>query len=225
MIDPHAEIEELVAFRGRGPGTDAERRAAQHLRSRLEELDRDVEVEPTWIWPNWPLAHTMYAVVGIMASIVATAVPLAGAIAAGVALAAAVTDLGGRFRLGRRLTTRRASQNVLSREDDGVPGTIVLVAHYDAARTGFVYGWPARWRTAIGRRIRRGIGPFEPLVWALAAVLACAILRAAGVDGLGVSIAQFVATVVLIVSAPALMDIALSDVGPGASDNASGVAT
>src|SRR3954466_14473152 len=107
MIDPHAEIEELVAFRGRGPGTDAERRAAQHLRARLEELDRDVEVEPTWIWPNWPLAHTMYAVVGIMASIVATAVPLAGAIAAGVALAAAVTDLGGRIRLGRPLPTAR----------------------------------------------------------------------------------------------------------------------
>jgi hypothetical protein len=225
VIDPREEIEELVAFRGRAPGTDAERRAAQHLRRRLEALDRDVEVEPTWIWPNWPLAHTMYAVVAITASVVAVAAPLAGAIAAGVALAAAVTDLGGRFRLGRRLTTRRASQNVLSREDGGMPGTIVLVAHYDTARTGFVYGRPAELRAAIGRRTRRGIGPFEPLVWALAAVVVCAILRAASVDGIGVSIAQFVATVVLIVSAPALMDIALSDVSPGASDNASGVAT
>src|SRR3954452_12670999 len=140
MTDPRAEIEELVAFQGRGPGTDAERRAAQHLCRRLEGLDRDADVQPTWVWPNWPLAHTMYALVGITAGIVATAAPLAGAIVAAVALVAAVTDLGGRIRLGRRLTTRRASQNVVSREDDGMPGTIVLVAHYDAARTGFVYG-------------------------------------------------------------------------------------
>src|SRR5215213_1297943 len=129
MIDPRAEIEDLVAFAGRAPGTDGERRAAEHLRRRLDSLDRDVDVEPTWIWPNWPLAHTMYALVGITAGIVATAAPLAGAIVAGLALVATVTDLGGRIRLGRRLTTRRASQNVVSREDDDMPGTLVLVAH------------------------------------------------------------------------------------------------
>jgi hypothetical protein len=225
VIDPRVEIEKLVAFEGRAPGTDAERRAAQHLRRRLEALDRDAEVEATWIWPNWPLAHTMYAVVAIMAGIVATAAPLAGAIVAGVALAAAVTDLGGRIRVGRRLTTRRASQNVISREDGDRPGTLVLVAHYDAGRSGFVYGRTAERHAALGRRIPRWIGPFEPLVWAPLAILACAVLRVVGIDALGVSIAQFAATVVLIVAVPALVDIALSDVAPGASDNASGVAT
>src|SRR5215208_3382240 len=107
VIDARTEIEDLVAFSGRTSGTDAERRAAQHLSRRLEALGRAVEVEPTWIRPNWPLAHTMYAVVGIMASIVATAVPLAGAIAAGIALVAAVLDVGGRIHAGRLLTTRR----------------------------------------------------------------------------------------------------------------------
>jgi hypothetical protein len=225
VIDARTEIEDLVAFAGRGPGTDAERRAAQHLRGRLEALGRDAEVEATWIRPNWPLAHTMYALVGIVASILGTAVPVAGGIVAGTALVAAVLDVGGRVHIGRLVTTRRGSQNVVSREDGDRAGTLVLVAHYDAPHTGFVYGRTAELRAALGRRLRRAIGPFEPLVWALFAVLVCAILRAAGVDGLGVSIAQFVATVVLIVAIPILIDIALSDIGPGASDNASGVAT
>src|SRR3954451_22279020 len=131
VIDVRTEIEDLVAFDGRGPGTDAERRgggrppprarggaergAAEHLRRRLEALGRDVDVEPTWIRPNWPLALTMYAVLGVTASIVATAVPLAGAIAAGLVLVATVLDIGGRIRVARLAMTRGGSANGLLR--------------------------------------------------------------------------------------------------------------
>jgi hypothetical protein len=225
VIEPRTEIERLVEFRGRGPGTDAERRAGQHLRRRLEALGREVDVEPTWIRPRWALAHTAYAVLGVVASVVATGAPVAGAIVAGAALILTIADLSGRIHLGRRLTGRRASQNVISREGGHRPGTLVLVAHYDAARTGFVYGWMAEWRAALGHRIRRPIGPFAPVVWALAGVLATAVLRSAGIDPLAVVIVQFLATVVLILAVPLLADISLSEVGPGASDNASGVAT
>ena len=38
MIDAREEIEALVGFDGRGPGTDAERRAAKHLSARLDHL-------------------------------------------------------------------------------------------------------------------------------------------------------------------------------------------
>jgi hypothetical protein len=217
VIDAREEIEDLVAFGERGPGTDAERRAAQHLRSRLEEMGRDAEAEPTWIRPNWPLAYTGYALLGVVASIVATASGAAGAIIAGVALIAALADISGRLHTGRRLTGRRGSQNVISREDGDRPGTLVLVAHYDAARTGFAYGVLAR----AGRRI----GPLRPLMAALAVVTVCAILRAGGTDSMALSIVQFAATVVLIVALPLLVDIGLSGVGPGAGDNASGVAT
>src|SRR3954470_9795833 len=117
VIDPHTEIDDLVAFRGRGPGTDAERRAAEHLRRRLTELGREAAIEPTWIRPSWAIAPTGYALIGIVASITTIGAPAAGAILAGVALLAAVTDLAGRIHLGRRLTGRRASQNVLSTED------------------------------------------------------------------------------------------------------------
>jgi hypothetical protein len=225
VIDTRQEIDDLVAFRDRGPGSDAERRAAEHLRGRVASLGREVRLESTWIRPDWPLAYTGYVMLGVVASIVAVAAPAAGAIVAGVALVAMLADLTGRIHLGRRLTTRRASQNVVSREDGDRPGTLVLVAHYDAARTGFVFKRTAERRAALGHLLRRPIGPFSPLIWSLVAVLACAVLRATGNDPLGVVIVQFVATIVLIVAVPVFADIALSDVSPGASDNASGVAT
>ena len=217
MINPREEIDALVAFEGRGPGTEAERRVAQHLRGRLEALGRETDVESTWIRPNWPLAHTAYALLGIVASVVSTASPVAGIVFAAIAFVAAIADLSGRLHTGRMLTGRRGSQNVTSREGGDRPGTLVLVAHYDAAHAGFAYGSLAR----IGRRV----GAFRPLVLALATVLATAILRSAGIDHTAVTIVQFIATIALILALPLLIDIGLSSVVPGASDNASGVAT
>jgi hypothetical protein len=218
VIDARTEIGGLVAFEGRGPGTDAERRAAEHLRQRLEELDRDADVEATWIRPNWPLAYTAYALLGVVASVVAAVTPVAGLVLAAIALVALLADLSGRLHTGRRLTGRRGSQNVISREDGNRPGTLVLVAHYDAAHTGFAFGSLAY---SLGRRV----GAFRPLAISLALVLATAILRTAGIDSSPVAIVQFASTIVLVLALPLLADISLSSVVPGASDNASGVAT
>jgi hypothetical protein len=220
------EIEAVVAQSGRGPGTDAERRTARDLERRLRELGREAELEPFEVWPNWPLAHLIHAVAAIAGSLVATDEPLAGAIVLAAVAALALGDLTGTFHLTRRLTGRRASQNVVSREDGDRPGTLVLVAHTDAARSGVVFSDRSMRRRAwIGRVLRRPIGPFEPFFWAIVAVLACALLRLAGVESGAVTAVQFVSTVALIVSVPLLIDIGLSEVVPGANDNASGVAT
>jgi hypothetical protein len=224
--EPLPEIEALVSHEGRWPGTDAERRAARHLEARLRALGREAELEPFDVWPNWPLAHLIHALAAIVASLAAVSEPLGGTIALAVILLLTVEDLAGPLRLTRRLTGRRASQNVLSREDGGRPGTLVLVAHYDVGRSGVVFGArPLRRRARIGRLLHRPIGPFEPFVWAMVVVLATAIVRLAGVETDAVSAVQFAATVVLIVAVPLFADISLSDPVPGANDNASGVAT
>lgn len=229
-MDSLAEIEDLTAHTGRGPGTDAERRAARHLVGRLRAIGREAETETTSVHPRYAVTHLIHALMAIGGGLLAVSdsqvARIAGAVLVLLAAVSAFGDLNGSFHLVRRLTGRRASQNVVSREDFGKPGTLVLVAHYDAARSGAVFNERALARRArIGRLVHRSIGPFEPLFWSIMAVLVCTALRLAGVEGLALNAVQFIPTIVLIVAVPLLADIALSPVVPGASDNASGVAT
>lgn len=219
------EIRSLVAFEGRGPGTDAERRASLHLEERMRAMGRAAESEPIWVNPNWALAHLLHALVAAGASVASVFYPLlATALLAGV-LASTVLDLTGRAFLVRRLTPRRASQNVLSTEGGAKPGTIVLMAHYDAGRTGAIFGdRPRRLQARVAGLLRRPVEGFEVLVAAMVAALTCSALRAGGLAGVTLSGVQFAATVILLVAVLLLADAALSEITPGASDNASGVA-
>jgi hypothetical protein len=203
-LNAREQIDALVAHAGRGPGTDAERRAARDLAGRLEALGRDVDVEPFEVWPAYPLAHLIHAVLAIAGSVISVYSPLVGLALVVAAVVLAFGDGTGLFMLTRRLTGRRASQNVVSSEGGGKPGTLVLVAHYDVGR-------PPR--------------PFPVFFWSMVAVLVCSIARLAGLDGIALTAVQFVPTVLLIVSVPMLVDLALSSPPPGANDNASGVAT
>jgi plasmid stabilization system protein ParE len=225
-VDALKEIEDLVAFEGRAPGTDAERRAAVHLERRLRGLGRDAETEPTRIHPNYPVTHALHALIAIVGSVLSVTVPVAGAALVLVATVSAFGDLSGSFHIVRRLTGRRASQNVTSTEGGQKPGIVILTAHYDAGRGGALFSPRAVERRAtLGRLLRRGLGPFEPFFWSMLAILVCTVLRLIGLDGTLLTVVQFLPTVVLIASIPLLVDIALSDVQEGANDNASGVAT
>jgi len=217
-------IRELCSFKGRGPGTDAERRAAKMLAGRLRGMSRKVEIEPTLVHPQYAVVHLLHAVLAIAGSVLATVEPAAGFALALVAATSTYLDLNTRFYLVRSLLFRRGSQNVVSpgsRPD--APVRLILSAHYDAARTGWVFS----------RRMRRGerpggrlaVGPYRIFFWGgLAPLLPILGLRMAGIDATWLGAVQSVPTILLIVAAFLLIDIALSDVVPGAYDNASGVA-
>lgn len=225
-MDPLEEIEDLVGFERRGPGTDAERRAAGHLARRLEDLDRQATIEPTRVWPSYALAHALNSVLALLASVVSVSAPRVGFALALVAVVSTLGDLTGRLYLARRLTGRRASQNVVSTAVSDRPGTLILVAHYDAARTGLVFDPRILGRgAALGARLNRPLGAFEPLFWSMVAVTVCAALRVNGIDALWLSAVQFPPTVALVIGVALLLNIAVSPIGPGAGDNASGVAT
>jgi hypothetical protein len=129
-------------------------------------------------------------------------------------------DLNGRFYLLRRAFFRRASQNVVSgggRAD--APARLLLIAHLDAAKTGYAYA-PKRMR----RLNRFPLSPSRLVFWSAAFLVPVLATRAAGVDSELVSLIQLPPTLVLLIAIFALVDIELSDVVPGANDNASGVA-
>ena len=219
-------VRELCSIEGRLAGTDAERRAANRLAERLRGIGRPAEIEPTYVHPQVGLILAAHATLGFAGSLVSVAVPALGF---GLVLFAATSlylDLNARFYLLRRLFFRRASQNVVSPgEQPEAPARLVVVAHYDAGRTGTLYG-PAVGRTLA--RLQRGLGvPVNPariLFWTLAVLVPIVGTRMAGIDANALSLIQLPPTLILLIGIFAFVDVALSEVVPGANDNASGVA-
>ena len=220
-------IRELCSFEGRGPGTDAERRAANMLAGRLRGLGRRAEIEPTYVHPNYALIHAVHVALALAGSVAAAAEPAIGFALVLFAATSMYLDLNTRLYLVRRLFFRRASQNVVSPgANPGAPLRVILVAHYDAARSGYVFG--ERGVKAARRLSERGrllLGPWRLIFWGgMAPLLPILGARMAGVDAQWLAILQLVPTILLIIAGFLLIDIALSKIVPGAYDNASGVA-
>ena len=219
-------IRELCSFDGRGPGTDAERRAANMLTGRLRGMGRRAEIEPFFAHPQYAVVHLIHAALGIAGSLLATVQPAVGF---GLALLVAVStylDLNTRLYLVRSLLFRRVSQNVVSAGNrPETPARLILMAHYDAARTGYVFSKASKRIRRLPERVRLGLGPFRLFFWlGLAPLLPILGARMAGLDATWLNAIQAIPTIVLIVAAFLLIDIVLSEIVPGAYDNASGVA-
>jgi hypothetical protein len=216
----------LVAFGGRGPGTDAERRAARWLAGELQTVGRDARLESFWCRPNWALAHAWHAALGLAGSLVSVSSPAIGGALVLVALLSAISDaLTGRSP-GRRLTFERASQNVVvaGAQSGAAPMHLILTANYDAGRTGLVYR--TRLRAAAARVARFAPGPGW-LGWfaiALVWVLVTAALRLGGAKGTAIGAAQLPPTVGLVLALAALVELGTARFGPAAGDNAAGAA-
>jgi hypothetical protein len=220
-------IRKLCSFEGRRAGTDAERRAANWLAMRLRDTGRRVQVEPTYVHPQYGLVQALHCALGFAGSLVAIVQPAAGFAIVLVAAVSMYLDLNGRFYIVRRLFFRRASQNVVAvGKRPNAPARLFICAHYDAARTGSAFQ-PKRVARAsrLAARLRLPIAPFRVLFWSLALLLPILGARMAGVDSGLISLLQLLPTLVLLVGVFMLSDIELSDVVPGANDNASGVAT
>ena len=68
-------IESICGYRDRLAGTDAERRLTNALAADLEEAGMRVAVEPTWVHPQWPLAHLLHCLLAIAGSMDSTTSP------------------------------------------------------------------------------------------------------------------------------------------------------
>ena len=220
-------IRRLCSFERRRAGTDAERRAANYLAERLRAGGRRAKVEPTYVHPQYALVHAVHCLLAIAGSLVALEIPAVGFALVLLAAVSMYLDLNTRLYLLRRLFFRRASQNVLSRgRRPDATARVILCAHYDAAQTGYAFAPRTVQRARrLQARLPFPIGPFRIVFWSLASLLPILGARMAGVDAEWLSIVQIVPTLILIVAVFGLVDIALSEISPGANDNASGVAT
>src|SRR4051812_9088729 len=190
-------------------------------------MGRRAEIEPFFCHPQYAVVHLIHAALGIAGSLLATVQPAVGFALVLFAAASTYLDLNTRLYLVRSLLFRRISQNVVSpgnRPD--APVRLILMAHCDAARTGYIFSKAARRIRRLPERTRLALGPFRLFFWAgLAPLLPILGARMAGLDPTWLNAVQAIPTIVLIVAAFLLIDIALSDIVPGAYDNASGVAS
>lgn len=193
-----AEIES-----GRVAGSDAERRAAVHLRQRLEDVGRAAEIEPIFIRPRFGLAFAAYGILAIAGSATAVTAPGVGTTLVLAAALLTALDVTGRFAPVRRLFGRRASQNVVSREPESKPGVLVLAAGYDSPRES------SGLRTAT--RLLRD--PWLAMLLAMLVLLVSCALRLAGIETTALTAVQFAPTVLLVLLTPAFIDIELSGAG------------
>jgi len=234
-MDAREVIERMGATPGRGAGTDAERRVAVWLRDGLRIEGHDVALETVWVRPDWAVAHALSLLLAAAGSALSAVVPVAGLGLTMIALLSLIGELSGRLLLTRRLTRTRASQNVVvhasrlpsTRSPTGRRLRLLIVANMDAGRVGAVYrdawvGAESRLRRVLGGRLPSPMA-LATLVVALLAALATA--RVAGASGQALGVAQLVPTMLALVGAAALVDIALSPHCSGAVANASGVAT
>jgi hypothetical protein len=219
-------VRELCSFEGRLAGSDAERRAANRLAERLRGLGRRAEVEPTYVHPQSALVHAAHCLIAFAGSLVAISSPAVGFALVLFAATSMYLDLNYRLYLLRSLFFRRGSQNVVSPgPNPRARARLVICAHLDAARSGAIYA-PRRARLGawLAQRSPVPLGPYRVVFWSLALLLPLLGARMAGFDSNVISVIQLLPTLVLLVAVFALVENEISEIVPGASDNASGVA-
>jgi hypothetical protein len=221
----------LAGFERRGPGTDAERRAARWLAAALERSGREARLEPFWCRPNWALAHAWHVALAIGGGLLAIPSPIAGGALVLVALVSVVADSVFGVSPGRRLTPERASQNVVatrpsSPDQAPQPVRLIITANYDAGRTGVAYRNALRSSTARLRRALRALalGWLGWIAIAIVWLLGTSVVRVTGDHSRTVGAIQLPPTVALLIALALLIDLAGANWSPAAGDNASGVA-
>ena len=220
-----AELIEDLAALERGAGSPGEEVAAHRLRERFERAGCTAWVDEEEFYDGYAALHAMLSSVGALAGLAALtgkARPLAF-VAAAAAAAAIADDCANWSRFARRaLSEKRRTWNVVAETGDpAAEHTLVLMAHHDAAPTGFIFD-------DSGQRIANDLLPDVieaidtalPMWWpviggpALSALGALSGRRGLAAAGLFLSAS----------SAASFADIARHRIVPGANDNLSGVA-
>jgi len=220
-----AELIEDLAALERGAGSPGEEVAAHRLRERFEQAGCTARVDEEEYYDGYARLHATLSAVGALAGLAALkgrARPLA--FLAGAAAAAAIADDCANWsRFARRaLSEKRTTWNVVAETGDpDADHTLVVMAHHDAAPTGFVFD-------DSGQRIANDLAPDVieaidtalPMWWPVIAGPALSALGALtgrrGLAGAGLVLSAG--------AAASFADIARDRIVPGANDNLTGVA-
>ena len=218
-----ATIEALAATE-RAACSPGERWAAEWIAARLREVGCDAQVEEELSFPGYAGPMSALGALSVLGGLLALRGRrlLGGGLAAAVAAAVADDASNGRRVARRLIMKRRPTWNVVAEAGDrSVDRTLVVMAHHDAAPTGFIFNPEPQRR--LWERFPRLVERFDtsfPFWWiGIGPALGVAAGAALGWRGL-TRTSLGLGTVAL----ATMLDVARSSVVPGANDNLSGVA-
>lgn len=219
------EVVETLARLERPPCSPGERQAAEWLAERLRSAGVDevvLEEEPSWgAFP--PTATGLSALAALGARLTRSGRRLLGGALSALALAGFLDEVANGPRVLRRaVRKRRSTVNVLAKlGDPEAERTLVVLAHHDAAQTGFLFD--QRLVAAFHERFPEVIPKIKtqpPMWWpAFAGPALGALAALAGRRGVA-RVAQLLSLAGVVV----LGDMWRNRVVPGANDNLSAVA-
>jgi hypothetical protein len=198
-----ADVEALAAME-RGSAAEQKPQVAW-LHTRLRDAGaHEVRTESFRFQRRWIWRHGAHALAGLGAAVAGGPTGAALAVAT---VASLELELSGRSRWTSRFLPAGEGANVVARIPAAGPAerTVVFVAHHDAARTGLLWRLP-RTTKPLGLAAQLALG-----LVALGCLAGSRIVRALGAAALG-------ALTLL------GLDVARSQIVPGANDNATGVA-
>jgi hypothetical protein len=219
------EVVEALAPLERGPCSPGERQAAEWIAERLRAAGVDevaLEEEPSWgAFP--PTATGLSALGALGARLSLSGRRLVGGALSALALAGFLDEVANGPRILRRVVRRRRTTvNVVAKlGDPDAERTLVVLAHHDAAQTGFLFDQRAV--AAFHERFPDVIPKIKtqpPMWWPAFAGPALGVLAALA-DRRG---ASRMALVFCLAGVVVLGDMWRNRVVPGANDNLSAVA-
>jgi hypothetical protein len=208
-MDPKQIADELRAIEGRGPCTDAERRAARAIARQLRELGLRPRTQTVWVRPGNEWALALACMLGVAGSVVSVDHAVTGLwIAAGGLALLAIAPL---------LSARRATQTVWAgRTEESVPTVrVVLTCRADAQPLALAERTLAR----LGLP-----GPRVVLALSLAAIVALAAVRTGGTSGAALGAGQLVPSAICIALLGGFLDAWVARPGDAAAGPAAALA-
>jgi hypothetical protein len=205
-MDPKQIADELRAIEGRGPCTDAERRAARAIAKRLRALGRRPRTQTVWVRPDNDALLALASGLGVAASVVSVDHARTGLWLAIAALALMV--------LAPLLAARRATQWVWS-GGDATGVRLLLACRADAQSPPLAERWLAR--VALpGPRVLLGL--------ALVVLIGFTAARTGGHDSIAIGAVQILPTAICIAGVGAFLDAWVSKAGDAAAGPAAALA-
>jgi len=236
-VDMMHEIETICAFDKRGPTKEGERKAAEYLERRFEEMGLEPSVEHFKISPHYYWVYFVHMVLALATGVACiwTNPAWIPPVCAGVILLVTISfwgDLTTKFHLIRNIIPRYPSQNVIGRvPEEGAKKKVFLTAHYDAAKVGeHVFDPDLDEKVAKFYKEKFNSTPnvMMPIILCMLALFLVAVFRIPFKGGdvmwIVTGIVQGIASIGLLIAAVSFFDISTGFYVPGAIDNLTAVA-